>query len=1113
MPDPGIQSISSQMEMMQQMQSAQSGMLVGAITALQQTIRDLAEAGRVGAITARQSGSAALASIQYGAATAIGDLRSVGQAIQAITPGPGPAPPVGGAMIPAGGGRTVAGPGIVHGASVGALTGLGLAGEIVAFEAIATAGGGMATLGAMARGGFAVGRGLMGGGAILGTAGGLAGGALGAAGAIAVPLAAAYAVGKVAELGIEHISAAGSINNLLRQNMWRNVPFDPNVDPSRMNFRPLAQEITRDITQMRGGGFGGGEAAQIVGMGMELGLFQGAGGADEIRGRARDLAAAVRDMTRDLGTSLQESMMMMAEVKQAGFDPTAAGGVLIQARGMGRAGGFTGAEMHMAGMRGAQAFRGLGVSPAFGYNAAQSNLATASQLTMTGAVPPWLVASMGGRQGMADQMTQGVANFINSPIGNVFAAAMNAPGGQGNLQGGFDELGAAALQGAGGTAGQYVEFLARRRGLLEQAGPEAAQAFRARMISRAFETEVLQNDPSFREMWDKMDKAQRGERIGEYAAARFVGSMGIGSADEARVLGQLTQNPQTFDSQSQAMRAEMHRTSMDRYYEEHGPMGWMRRTITRPLGRGLEQIGADIARPFVALAAEAEEITTDVSDWMYGVEQRTISESDIRALSRTEARGARGRGRAQVTAPRQIRRLEDEAGYLIKNVERAEYEKSAEEYVTIGPPGTEGSVRAILKADLAGVESGRRAARNLVSGEVKYSVAEKQALDNAYDNLWTAEGLDKNTVGVIGNVLDKNKTMESRIAALTSLTYGMLPNAHGTESELEKYDAIPGDTEEAKRSHLMNIAAKDIGALDVMTAAAKGLSIQSVTAQPAWKKTARADLAKNLESMTEKAFGTSWNDNAQRLAIKTNINDIYRVLSEDVSGTERAKVFRRIARAAGGGVAEAAAIQERLTTAFEADAGFRRQLRAGAIGREVEAQEIAEEKFGLRVGEAAEQARIALARAGGVTEEQQALITQVRGAGSAVDLREIIQDYKKDGDRRETLEQVARVSPLLGRAKELLEGDGPATQEQIKKVLEHVDIQGTTVEAKDPAERARVNQMKQVDSMFKTTHVALARLAQATAILHSRIQKAQPHPTADTSVSHAHAAPEAVFGG
>lgn len=1109
MPDPGIQSISSQMEMMQQMQSAQSGMLVGAITALQQTIKDLAEAGRIGAITARQSGSAALASIQYGAATAIGDLRSVGQAIQAITPGPGPAPPVGGAIMAAGGGMTVAGPGAVHGASVAALTGAGLLGEFAAFEAVAVAGGGMATLGAMARGGFAAGRGLMGGGAILGTAGGLAGGAIAAAATLAIPLAAGYAVGKVAELGIEHLNAAGSINASIQQNMWRNVPFQAGMDPSRTNFRGLAQSITGDITQMTGG-FGAGDAAQIVGMGMELGLFQGAGGADDIRSRARELAAAVRDMTRDLGTSLQESMMMMAEVKQAGFDPTSAGGVLIQARGMGRAGGFSGAEMHMAGMRGAQAFRGLGVNPTFGYNAAQSNLATASQLAMTGAAPPWLVASMGGRQGMADQMTQGMANFINSPMGNVFAAAMNAPGGQGNLQGGFDQLGAAAVRGAGGTAGEYVEFLANRRRLLEAAGPEGAQAFRARIISQGFEREVLQNDPSYRDAWDLMTKTQRGERIGEYAAARFVGTMGIGTSDEARVLGQLTQNPQTFDSQAQALRAEMHRTAMDRYYEEHGPSGWVR-GVTRRAGRAMERLGAAVATPFVALAAEAEETYTDLSDLVYGVERRTISESDIRALSRTEARGARGRGMAQITAPRAIRRLENEAGFLIKTVEREVYEKSAEEYVTVGPPGTEGSVRAILKVDLAGVESGRRAARNLVSGEVKYTAAEKKALDNAYDNIWTAEGLDKNIVGIIGKVLDKNIPMEARIANLTALTYGMLPDAHGSQSERDKYDAIPGDTEEAKRSHLMNIAAKDIGALDVMASAAKGLTIQSVTAQPAWKKTARANLAKNLEAMTEKAFGTTWNDNAQRLAIKTNISDIYRVLSEDVSGLEQAKVFRRVARAAGGGVREAAAIQERLTTAFEADPGFRIMLRTGALGREAEAEEISEERFGQRVGEAAEQARVALAKAGGITEEQQALITQFKGAGSATDLREIIQDYKKDDDRRGTLAQVTRVSPLFGRAKELLEGDGPITQEMIKKTLEQVDIQGTTTEAKDPAERAKVNQMKQIDAMFKVTHTALNRLASATAILHSRVQKAPSSPTADASPSHAQPVAEATF--
>ncbi len=926
MPDPGLQSISSQMEMMQQMQTVQTGMLTGAITALQQTIKELADAGRIGLATARQSGSTALASIQYGASTAIGDLRAVGQAIQAITPGPGPAPPVGGAIIAAGGGRTVAGPGIVHGTSVAALTGTGLLGEFAAFEAVAVGGGGLATLGAVARAGFAAGRGLMGGGAILGTAGGLAGGAIGAAGALAVPLAAGYAVGKVFETGVEHLQAAGSINALIRQNMWRNVPFAPGMDPSGMNFRPLAQEITGDITGIRGAFFGATEATQIVGMGMELGLFQGAGNAGDIRTRARELAQAVRDMTRDLGTSLQESMMMMAEVKQAGFDPTAAGGVLIQARGMGRAGGFTGAEMHMAGMRGAQAFRGLGVSPAFGYNAAQANLATASQLTLTGAVPPWLVASMGGRQAMAQQMTQGMANFISSPMGNVFTAALNAQGGQGNLMGGFEEIGAAAIQGAGQTAGQYVEFLANRRRLLEQAGPAGAQAFRAGIISQAFEREVIQQDPSFREMWENMTRAQRGERIGEYAAARFVGRMGIGTPDEARILGQLTQNPQTYDSQAQALRSEMHRTAMDRYMEEHGLPGLARKYVAQPIWTSMQWTGAQIARPFVGLAGAVEEAARDINDLIAGVERVTVTPGDVRAFTRENVR----RARTEQVDPR----LERE--------------------------------REIGREARAGFRLQRAALRERLAGPRETTGSESEALEAAYTRLTGMMG--ERGANLWGRLADAG-TEPERKRAFKTLMAEMVPRPEVAGTSREQEELI-----QEWRDNYAAVAvdvARRTGTTDTLKVisneepAGSGFAPEGVV--DPWQTTAVEQLGANIEYLGAVFQGAEtgvkfeqvgWGvkrrkflSEKERKALRTNISELYQAFrEEDVTEVERFNIAEKIAP--GGGPM----LIQRLRRGMEESPEFRRRFREAAVGREAEMRPAIAER--LARGDRAEDAGV-----------------------------------------------------------------------------------------------------------------------------------------------------------
>ncbi|KKL65135.1 hypothetical protein LCGC14_2157980 [marine sediment metagenome] len=69
--------------------------------------------------------------------------------------------------------------------------------------------------------------------------------------------------------------------------------------------------------------------------------------------------------------------------------------------------------------------------------------------------------------------------------------------------------------------------------------------------------------------------------------------------------------------------------------------------------------------------------------------------------------------------------------------------------------------------------------------------------------------------------------MEVRVNALQSLAYGLVPSvsAGTTGEEKERYNKIPGDSEEAKRTHIMNAIAKDSGTMEVFARAAKGLVI------------------------------------------------------------------------------------------------------------------------------------------------------------------------------------------------------------------------------------------------------------------------------------------------
>lgn len=1099
-PNPNMQNISSQLEMMQQAQSAQAGLFAGSMASLQQTIQSLTDATKMGVMTARNSGSVALGSLQYGAATAIGDLQSIGSSIQAITPGAGPAPMVGGQILAAGGGMQVGSSDIVHGVSTGVINLGGVLGGFAGWEAVA--GLGRATgigIGSFTRGGAAAGRVLMGGGA-LGGAGAIAGGAMGAAAAIALPLAAAAGVEYIAEQASMHLGAVRDIDAIMKQQMWRNAPFDPNVDPSRTNYRRLAENIAGDISGMRG--FDATSATQIVGMGMELGLFQGATGegGQGIRARAKELAEAVKDVSRLVGTSLQESLTVMAEVKQAGFDPTSAAGVIVQSRGLGMAGGFTAAEMHMTGMRGAQMFRGLGVSPTFGFNAAQQSLAMASNLTLTGAVPQWLQASMGGRQAMGETMTQGVANFLHSPMGNVFAAALNAPGGAGNLAQPFEELGAAAARGVGTTPGEYVNFLANKRRLVEEAGPEAVQAFRARTISQAFEREVLQNDPTYRETWDLMTKSQRGERIGEYAAARFVGSMGIGTADEARVLGQLAANPQTFDSQRQALKSEMHRASMDRYMEEHGPVGWARRNITDPLGRNVQVSASAIARPFTAIGEEFEETTRDISNWMYGIERRSVSASDVEAAAKFETSGLpRGRRHLRISAPEVIQRFTERG--LVQEISREEYQRGEDEFVLVGPPSTSGTLRAVRKVEIDKDRQQAGALRQVLLGNRKFTEAEDQAVNAAFSRVFKEQGLGEYRATQIDAITNTSFNMENRVANMRELISAVMPG-EGSEG----YENLPGETFEEKKHQLMNKFGKTLGVHDVLARAAKNSQIESVTDPTAVEKDAIAKLDKNIEDLTEKYFGTTWNDDAQRNVIKANIRDIQKVATGKITGIERLEVAQRLAKAGGGSAAQ-------ILKRIESDSAILTVGEGGTIsaksvgltlveavtGVEAKSRQIISERLETRLEQSAESIRERLAKGGKLTAQEESLIGRLEDVGSASELRTVLGDFRETA----AFVNVVQANPFLARAAKLLPATGNISAKQIQELLVSADVGGTEMGVSDPTERAKVREFTQVNAMFQTTHRSMSRLASATAILLTEVQRSgsKKQPNSNSSPS------------
>lgn len=662
--NPDMSTVMSQMAQMQSAQASSTNMLASAIGSLQSTISQMASATQLGVATAYAGGQTALQSLQIGAATAMGDVSAVGggigQALQAMGGPAGAGPPVPGMGMAGGGGGMAIGPGnAAYGASIGALSLVGAAGGYAAWEATSTAlgagfraatGAGAGFTGAVGRG-ATLGARMMGGAGIRGAIGGAMGGGAVALGAIAIPMAAALAAEEIVNIGVERMGAVRDVESILAQQAGRITPFDPGAGiPTAAQFRGVAGQIVGDLAGTRGIGAGG--AAQFISQAAELGLFTGAGADPQgIRGKARELADAVKEMTKLLGTSMEESLTMMAELRQVGFEGAAAPGAVLASRGRGRLGGFTGAEMHAVGMRGAQAFRGMGISPAVGFNAGQSNLAQISDMVNNNLISNDLVSSMGGRQRMAEQMTQAQAGFLQTGAGQAFlASAAQGRGGAMAFIGGQQDLASAAMMGLGGGGDprDIAAFLGRRGRIAQELGAETIGAGQVATLREMVERSGFQ-----------IRGLGRVEQQDVIAGIAMMGqgALGIQGPEQAVLLAtQLMAAPQTLARQAQAMRSESWRETLTRYNEQNvGFSGAWFKTTTF-----FNELSAGVGEPFAATRNVFADTYDDVSerwnDWYNDERTEILSRGNVSEVSKQIARDFRD----PKSAKRRVNRVLDE---------------------------------------------------------------------------------------------------------------------------------------------------------------------------------------------------------------------------------------------------------------------------------------------------------------------------------------------------------------------------------------------------------------------------------------------------------------------
>ncbi len=673
-PNPDMSTVMSQMAQMQAAQASSANMLASSLGSIQQTISQMANATQLGVQTAYHGGATAINALQLGAATALGDVAAIGGAIggglSALSgpSGPAPAPSMGG--LGGAGGMAVGAGSLAYGTSVGALGLMGAVGGYAAWEMTATA------MGAGFRGATGAGSGLMaatrmgarigartlGGGAASMALGGLIGGGVVAASAIAIPLAASLAIEEAVSTGIQHMGAIRDVSAVLAQQSDRITGFDPNVvTPSAGQFRGLAASIVGDVA--RAGGVGVGQAAQFISQAGEMGLFAGAADSPGgVRGRARELSEAIKEMTSLLGTSMGEGIAMLGELRQSGITAADAPGAILAERGRARLGGFTGAEMRTAGMRGAQMFRGTGFGPSIGFNAAQNNLAQVSDMVQRGVIDNSLVAAMGGRQAMGEAMTQSQLQFLQGGAGRAFLAA--------GPQGGMDVLAGRATFAQGALQGidtsdptKLAIFLGAQGQIAQRMGPEMIGAGQQRALLEFARRGGIDLQGLSRE--------QQVQALAGLAATpagqRLLGVQGL---DQATLLAtQTLEGPASLARQAQAMRIETQREAMLRYNQQNvGFSGAWFKTTTF-----FNELGGAIGKPFGVsynnVATAWDDFAEDTGQWWNGQKTEILTKGSVSAISKAAKeieRDPRSQANAvrRVLDPRDIERVRQRANVV-----------------------------------------------------------------------------------------------------------------------------------------------------------------------------------------------------------------------------------------------------------------------------------------------------------------------------------------------------------------------------------------------------------------------------------------------------------------
>lgn len=274
------------------------------------------------------------------------------------------------------------------------------------------------------------------GSAIGGAIGGVMGAALGPAG-----MAIGGAVGSFAGsmLGYAGADAFGDVvaqrramNSFLESSSFRYVSAGNAMADPRMgggmsaSSRREATNFTRDMS-FKDVNVDFQDLSNILQGSTDLGMLSGIKDMESFKKKFKDIVEGVKVVSKTLGTTLQEGLQVMKDMKAINIDASQMSNVAFQASAIGKASGRTASEIVGIGLQGAELFKGTGIEAKIGYQSNVMNMASIRSARDAGILSQESIIQAGGEEALAHRMTAGGLGFMQSNAGRGFGGTFFNP--------------------------------------------------------------------------------------------------------------------------------------------------------------------------------------------------------------------------------------------------------------------------------------------------------------------------------------------------------------------------------------------------------------------------------------------------------------------------------------------------------------------------------------------------------------------------------------------------------------------------------------------------------------------------------------------------------------